>query len=123
VCLVTLKGSLHGDHWWVLRSLLPLYWAINSYDVVDGRATAFWLDEWCGDGDFASRFTSLLSHCTDVNTSVHDIMTDGISTFLRSRLSAAVVVDLLLLRVATARVYLFMGHDIRRYAPTITPRF
>lgn len=71
------------------------------YDVVDGRAIAFWLDEWCGDCDFASRFTALLSHCTDVNTSVKDIMTDGISAFLRSRLYSAVVVDLLLLHVAS----------------------
>lgn len=64
MCLATLKGSL-GDHWRVLSSLLPLDRAITSCDVMECRATAFWLDEWCDEGDFATRFPALLSLCTD----------------------------------------------------------
>ncbi|WVZ67745.1 hypothetical protein U9M48_016786 [Paspalum notatum var. saurae] len=60
--LATLKGSLKGDHWEVLRSLLPIYRAIAISEVRDGRGTSFGHDAWERSDDLATRFPVLLSH-------------------------------------------------------------
>jgi hypothetical protein len=39
--LASLRGDLHGEHWEVLRSILPLYQAITTVTIGDGRNTSF----------------------------------------------------------------------------------
>lgn len=49
VCLATMEGDIGGVHWTALRELLPLYQAITTVAIGDGRSTSFWYDVWCGD--------------------------------------------------------------------------
>ena len=37
----SLKGDIHSEHWEVLRSLLPLYQAITSVQLGDGKSCSF----------------------------------------------------------------------------------
>jgi len=39
-------GGPLGEHWNLVRSLLPLYQAITVVDVGDGKDTSFWYDAW-----------------------------------------------------------------------------
>jgi hypothetical protein len=48
--VVTLSGDIHGDHWQTLRSLLPLYRAITTVSIGDGKSCSFWSDVWLGSG-------------------------------------------------------------------------
>jgi hypothetical protein len=62
--ICSLQGDLHGEHWQALRSILPLYQAITTVSVGDGRTCSFWHDIWVGDEPLADRFPALFSHCT-----------------------------------------------------------
>lgn len=72
------------------------------------------LEEDRGDGDFATRFLVVPSHCIDVDTSLHTIMTAGIDAFLWPWLSAAATADLSV--ASSARAHLYVGHDGRQCA-------
>jgi len=37
VGIASLKGDLHGEHWEVLRSILPLYQAITTVIIGNGQ--------------------------------------------------------------------------------------
>jgi len=41
--MVSLEGDLQGHHWEALRELLPLYRAITTVSIGNGRNTSFWL--------------------------------------------------------------------------------
>ena len=83
----SLQGDLHGEHWHTLRSIVPLYRAITSVSIGDGKACSFWFDVWCGDEPMAERFPSLLSHCTNKTTSLCEVKALGVHASLVSRLS------------------------------------
>ncbi|WVZ61782.1 hypothetical protein U9M48_011599, partial [Paspalum notatum var. saurae] len=85
--LAMLKGALKGDHWEVLRSLLPIYRAITTSSVGDGRATSFWHDAWEGCDDLATRFSVLLSHVKEQEVSVRDVIEKGLPNMLVPRLT------------------------------------
>jgi hypothetical protein len=59
-CVASLKGDLHGQHWEMLRSLLPVYRAITTVVIGNGMSTSFWNDVWIGDDTLADRFPELL---------------------------------------------------------------
>lgn len=61
---------LHGSHWDTLRSLLPLYRAITTVNLMDGTTTSFWHDVWNGHDSLAERFPELLSHCRNQEITV-----------------------------------------------------
>ncbi|GJM95350.1 hypothetical protein PR202_ga12072 [Eleusine coracana subsp. coracana] len=42
--ILTLEGDVHGAHWASLRDLLPLYRAITTVTLGDGRSVSFWED-------------------------------------------------------------------------------
>jgi hypothetical protein len=44
--LATLKVELLGQHWDILRSILPPYQALTTVDIMDSSATSFWNDVW-----------------------------------------------------------------------------
>ena len=67
--VITLNGDLHGDHWETLRAIIPLYQAITSVMLGDGKCTS-------------------LSHCTLKQASVWEIKTTGILPTLVPRLSS-----------------------------------
>jgi hypothetical protein len=61
--IASLTGDLHGQHWEMLRSLLPIYRAITTVILGDGLTTSFWHDVWHGEDSMAERFPQLLTHC------------------------------------------------------------
>ncbi|CAN6236003.1 unnamed protein product [Urochloa humidicola] len=93
--LVTMTGGLTGSHWESLRALLPIYQAITTVDIGDGRTTSFWLDVWNGDDCLANRFPCLHSHCKNPTQSVHEIITSGLERHLALRLTPAARAELL----------------------------
>jgi len=88
--LASLEGDLFGEHWNVLRSLLPLYQAITVVDVGDGQDTSFWYDAWHNEDALADRFPALHSHCTKKKFSVAPVVAVGVDSpsFMVPRLSA-----------------------------------
>ncbi|AQK39484.1 TUB-transcription factor 14 [Zea mays] len=77
--VATLEGDVHGMHWNNLRAVLPIYQAITTSVVGNGHNTNFWHDAWCGEDDLATRLPALYSHCLAKQSSVHDIVTNGLS--------------------------------------------
>ncbi|CAD6213646.1 unnamed protein product [Miscanthus lutarioriparius] len=86
-CTATLKGDLQGGHWDVLRSILPLYQAITTVDLGDGKSTSFWFDVWYGDDALGDTYPALLSHCRQQDVSVQQVVEDGLQGTMVSRLS------------------------------------
>jgi hypothetical protein len=60
--IASLDGELAGPQWAALRELLPLYQAITTVQLGNGRSTSFWFDVWHEDDCLADRFPALLSH-------------------------------------------------------------
>jgi len=81
-CLASLKGDLHGEHWQVLRSILPLYQTISTVQIGHGRDTSFWNDVWIGDDALADSFPMLFSHSNQKDVSVRDVMDNGLARTL-----------------------------------------
>jgi hypothetical protein len=77
--LASLDGELIGDHWSVLRSLLPLYQAITVVELGDGLDTSFWYDAWCDEDALADRFLAIHSHCTKKQLSVAQVLDSGLT--------------------------------------------
>ena len=78
ICLASLEGDLDGNHWNILRELLPLYQAITSVSLGNGRSTAFWQDVWHGEESMAERYPALYSHYTTPTQSVYAVITGGL---------------------------------------------
>jgi len=79
--------NIHGEHWEVLRSLLPLYKAITSVQLGDGRSCSFWTDVWISDKALADVYPALFSHCTNQEIMVSGLMVAGLQHSLVPRLS------------------------------------
>lgn len=85
--LSSLKGDLHGCHWEGIRSLLPLYRAITTVSLGNGKNTSFWHDVWNTEASMAEKFPDLLSHCTDTELSVRQAVHAGLEATLVPRLT------------------------------------
>jgi len=85
--LATLQGDVHGDHWHTLRQLLPLYQAITSVDIGNGKSTSFWDDVWLGDEALADRYPLVLSHYNFKRATVSEIIGHGIENYMVPRVS------------------------------------
>ncbi|CAO2038822.1 unnamed protein product [Urochloa humidicola] len=86
-CIATMDGEMTGTHWESLRTLLPLYQAITTVKLGDGRTTSFWQDVWEGEDSLESRFPSLYSHYKGKQQTVHTIATAGLERHLVPRLT------------------------------------
>lgn len=114
VNLANLKGDLAGQHWDMLRSLLPLYQALTTVNIKDGSATSFWNDVWHLDEAFADSFPALYSHCTHKEESVREVMMSGLDRSLVPRLSNQAVMELQLVTEVLQRTTLTVGNDQRK---------
>lgn len=65
-----------------LRSLLPLYQAITSVQLGDGKTCSFWMDVWHGDEALADMFPALFSHCTNKDISVSELISSGLQQYI-----------------------------------------
>jgi hypothetical protein len=61
-----------------MQDLLPLYQAITSVLLGDGRNCSFWFDVWLGDECLADRYPELFTHCTNSLLSVYDTLSRGL---------------------------------------------
>lgn len=61
---VETRAAPAGDHWGVLRALVPLYRASTCVAVGDRRRTSFWHNHWLPGGPLSSSLRILFSHTT-----------------------------------------------------------
>jgi len=118
VNMVSLEGDLQGHHWEALRELLPLYRAITTISIGNGRNTSFWHDVWLGDESLADRFPLLLSHCKSTTRSVQNMCETGLQQHLVPRLSTAATAELVQVQEIMANTQLSTAPD-RRLSPMI----
>ena len=118
VNMVSLEGDLQGHHWEALRELLPLYRAITTISIGNGRNTSFWHDVWLGDESLADRFPLLLSHCKSTTQSVQNMCETGLQQHLVPRLSTAATAELVQVQDIMANTQLSTAPD-RRLSPMI----
>jgi hypothetical protein len=118
--VLTLNGDLHGDHWGTLRAIIPLYQAITSVMLGDGKCTSFWNDVWFQDEPLADRFPALLSHCNLKQASVWEIKTTGLLPTLVPRLSSTAEQELQLALPIIDQINLSAEQD-KRSSPFFRP--
>jgi hypothetical protein len=95
----------------IIDHCLPLYRAITRVEVVDGRASSFWLDKWMPGPTLATRFPAIFSHCTRLHATVAAVVEGGID--LQPRLSAAAARELREVQRLVADISLQAGADRR----------
>lgn len=110
---MTLKGDTHGEHWDVLRSLLPLYQAISSVQIGNGTTCSFWMDVWLGDEALADRCPALYSHCVAKDASVSEMVTIGLQQTMVPRLSNRATLELQEVQGEMANLQLIRTPDQR----------
>ena len=120
VCLASLEGPIKGHHWDSLKALLPIYRAITTVRLGDGRMTSFWDDMWNGDDCLADRFPALRSHCTSAGFSVQDICTTSLDNYLVARLSTQAQEELCTVNNIISLTQLSEAHDTR-LSPFVSP--
>ena len=113
ICLASLEGDIEGQHWRTLRELLPLYQAITSVCIGNGRSTTFWQDVWHGDESFAERFPALYSHCKQPKQSVQAVVIDGLRQHLVPRLTTLAADELREVQVILSQTTLTNSEDLR----------
>jgi len=113
VCLASLDGEVQGNHWDMLRELLPLYRVITTVRVHNGRSTSFWDDSWLGDEPLSEIHPALHSHATKPHATVAEVLQLGIDQFLQSRRTIAATADYTALAPLLATVLPGSGEDER----------
>ena len=99
-----------------MREMLPLYQAITTVELGDGKSTAFWHDVWTGEESIAERFPALYSHCMLPNQPVHLIVAEGLRCHLVPRLTAEAILELATVNELLSRVVLTDNRDGRNSA-------
>jgi hypothetical protein len=78
----------------MLRTLLPLYQAITTVTLGNGKSTSFGNDVWVGDDALADRFPALVSHCTQKEASVSIAITSNLQSAFVNRMTAQAAAEL-----------------------------
>jgi hypothetical protein len=78
----------------MLRTLLPLYQAITTVTLGNGKSTSFVNDVWVGDDALADRFPALVSHCTQKEASVSIAITSNLQSAFVNRMTAQAAAEL-----------------------------
>jgi hypothetical protein len=87
--IASLTGDLHGQHWEMLRSLLPIYRAITTVMILgDGLTTSFWHDVWHVEDSMAERFPQLFTHCQNQEMTVRQVVDGALQSSLVRRRTA-----------------------------------
>jgi len=116
VNLASFDGDLLGHHGGVLKELLPVYQAITTVAIGDGRTTSFWHDVWAGDESLAEKLPALHSHCKTTSRSVRQISDEGLELHLMPRLTPLARTELTEARQIIARLR-FSDTDDKRQSP------
>ena len=105
-----------GHHWDLLKSLLPLYLALTTVDLGDGRSTMFWTDVWTRDETLEDRFPRLFSHCIRKACTVQQVITSNLQGCFVNRLSTQAQLELQQLNVILQQSQLSEQPDTRLLA-------
>lgn len=111
--IANLKGQCLGHHWDLLRSLLPLYQALTTVQLGDGRSTLLWSDVWAGDESFEERFPRLFSHCINRHCTVEQAISSNLQGSFVNRLSPQAHEELSLVQDILQRTMLTDQPDVR----------
>ena len=87
VDIVNMHGDNLGHHWELLKSLLPLYQALTTVQLGDGRSTLLWTNVWTGDEALEDRFPRLFSHCINKGCTVQQAISTNLQGCFVNRLS------------------------------------
>lgn len=112
--LATLKGDLEGQHWDMLRSILPLYQALTIVEIADGSGTSFWNDVWYQDKALADRFPAIFSHCKRKEDSVREAVLANLDNAFVPRISTQAASELQQIRIIIDLTVLSHGNDRRK---------
>jgi hypothetical protein len=112
-CIASLTGDLHGQHWDMLRSLLPIYRAITSVALGDGQNTSFWHDVWHEQDSMAEKFPQLFTHCKDQEMTVSQAVEGALQPSLVHRRSSVAQQQLAELTTIVEQINLQQGRDKR----------
>ena len=111
------KGELRGHHWEVLRSLLPLYQAITTVTLGNGKSTSFWNDVWFGDDAIADRFPALYSYCTQKDVSVSYAVNSNLQNAFVNKLTTQAAVELGQVQLIIQQTTLDVDSENTRQSP------
>jgi hypothetical protein len=92
--IANMQGDNMGHHWDLLRSLLPLYQAITTVELGDGKTTLFWTDVWTGDEALEDRFPRLFSHCIRKSATVQQVIDSNLQGYFVNRMSNEALLEL-----------------------------
>lgn len=120
--IANLRCDNLGQHWELLRSLFPLYQALTTVQIRDGKTTLFWSDVWIGDEALADRFPRLFSHCSLKDSSVQQAIESNLGggAFV-NRLSSQAQSELSELNAIVHQTTLSDQHDKRMSPFSRTP--
>lgn len=117
------RGELTlGEQRCSLAKLLPLYRALTTVEVGDGRSCSFWWDCWLPCGPIATTFPALFSHSTDAEVTVWQVRGRDIASFLVPRLTRVGERELLEVSALVAELPIKEGADERRLRHASAPR-
>jgi len=115
--MATLRGDLQGSHWDMLRSILPLYQAITTVALGNGRSTLFWIHVWNDDEALADRFPALFSQSTQKEASVSQAIHFNLQNSFVTRLSTQAVLELDQVRSIIRQTALSESEEDQRQSP------
>ena len=112
--LASLSGDCVGVHWKSLQDLLPIYRAITTTTIGDGRRTSFWLDHWLPTGQLADTFPALFTHAKELDASVAKVCSQPLRGHFAYRLSHIATAKLAMLEEIVEEVVLQDMPDCRK---------
>jgi len=111
--IANMKGENLGHHWELLQSLLPLYQALTTVELGDGRSTLLWTDVWNGDEALEDRLPRLFSHCTRKDSTVQQAINSNLHGCFVNRMSTQANDELRQLKVILQQTQLTDQPDTR----------
>jgi hypothetical protein len=96
--------------------MLPLYQALTSVTIGNGKGTTFWLDAWHLDDSMADKFPALFIHCANKTASVQQVFHAGIddNSFWVPRFTLPAGAELAELKIIMQATTLSPETDCRR---------
>jgi hypothetical protein len=82
------QRGVAGSHWEKLVALMPLYRALSTVCLGDGKKVSFWRDVWHGDAALCRSAPALFSHSTKKEASLAYVLATGVRNTLVPCLTA-----------------------------------
>ena len=93
----------------IIRASLHTLRGISQCRIGDGLSTFFWLDRWILPEPLATAYPAIYSHHLKHFDLIHTVLTEGIESNLRNRLTSAAAAELVSLNSLLTQVLKFSG--------------